>query len=62
MCVAPASHEAHTRSPSTKRPKKTAFGPWRSKNGSPLASTCMRSLWKRPGRSSSQRPPLRPIR
>ena len=36
MCVAPASHEAHTRRPSRKRPKNTAFGPCRSKNGSPM--------------------------
>ena len=37
MRVAPASHDAHTRSPRMKRPKKTAFGPCRSKNGSPVA-------------------------
>ena len=37
MRVAPASHDAHTRRPSRKRPKNTALGPWRSKNGSPVA-------------------------
>ena len=36
MCVAPASHEAQTRRPRMKRPKNTALGPWRSKNGSPV--------------------------
>ncbi len=37
MRVAPASHDAHTRRPSRKRPKNTALGPWTSKNGSPDA-------------------------
>ncbi len=59
--LAPASHEAHTRRPRIQRPKNTAFGPWRSKNGSPILSTARRWRWKRPGRCSSQRPPLRPI-
>ena len=62
MRVAPASHEAHTRRPSTKRPKNTAFGPWRSKNGSPICEHLLALAVKAPGRSSSQRPPLRPIR
>ena len=49
MWVAPASHEAHTRRPRTKRPKNTALGPWRSKNGWPVTSTCMRWDWNAPG-------------
>jgi len=41
--LAPASHEAHTRSPAIQRPRNTAFGPWRAKNGSPSARTFWRS-------------------
>ena len=39
MRVAPAIHAAVMRSPVTQRPRKTALGPWRSKNGSPTAMT-----------------------
>jgi hypothetical protein len=36
ILVAPASQDAHVRRPTIQRPKNTAFGPWRSKNGSPV--------------------------
>ena len=39
MRVTPAIHAAVMRSPATQRPRKTAFGPWRSKNGSPTVIT-----------------------
>ena len=60
MRVAPASHEAHTRRPSTKRPKNTALGPCRSKNGSPVASTCRRWPWNAPGPFEQPAPALAP--
>jgi hypothetical protein len=49
------------RSPVTQRPRKTAFGPWRSKNGSPIATTRRRWCSSGPGVVSSRRPSLRPI-
>ena len=57
----PASHADAIRRPETQRPRKTAFGPWRAKNGSPCSSTASRCLWNGPGRANSRRPPLRPI-
>ena len=60
--LAPASQEAHTRRPRIQRPKNTALAPWRSIISVPRSSTARRCFSKRPGRSSSQRPPLRPIR
>ena len=38
----PASHADAIRSPETQRPRKTAFGPCFSKNGSPYSITCSR--------------------
>ena len=49
------------RSPVTQRPRKTAFGPWRSKNGSPTAMTRRRWCSSGPGAVSARRPSLRPI-
>ena len=57
----PASHAEAIRRPETQRPRNTAFGPWRAKNGSPCSSTASRCVWNGPGRANSRRPPLRPI-
>ena len=61
MRVTPAIHAAVMRRPVTQRPRKTAFGPWRSKNGSPTAITRRRWCRNGPGAISSRRPSLRPI-
>ena len=57
----PASHAEAIRRPATQRPRNTAFGPWRSKNGSPIASAARRCSWNGPGASNTRRPTLRPI-
>ena len=43
-----------------KRPKNTALGPWRSKNGSPVSSTTRRWRWKRSGPFQQPPPALAP--
>ena len=57
----PASHADAIRSPVVQRPRKTAFGPCFSKNGSPYSITRSRWSWNGPGRRNSLRPPWRPI-
>src|SRR4029450_10145253 len=47
--VAPAIHAAVMRSPVTQRPRNTALGPWRSKNGSPTPATAPRGWGKGAG-------------
>ncbi len=49
------------RSPVTQRPRNTAFGPWRSKNGSPNSMTRRRWPSSGPRARSTRRPNRRPI-
>jgi hypothetical protein len=57
---APASTAATTRTPGTNRPRKTVFGPWRSKKRSPRTSACARKTANGPRWVSTARPPRRP--
>ena len=61
MWFIPASHAEAIRRPATQRPRNTALGPCRAKNGSPIASAESRWGWNGPGASNTRRPTLRPI-